>query len=109
MPSHGPRPAPLNLDNEFGLTPGQMEVLRLVVSGMSNEEIAAKRDILPVSVRSAIGQIINCLQSDDGLRSWSRDQLIAYAKEHILKEESEEPDPVLKEQLHTKPASTIRG
>lgn len=75
---------PSHTANEWGLTPGEMEILHSIVSGATDEEIAHRHCVTLKTARSYTSRIAVILL--DTYRC-SREQLIAYARANIFKEE----------------------
>ena len=77
--SHIPRkPRPSTRSNPFGLTPRQVEILGLLVEGLSNAGISARLHISPKTVDHHVSAILSRLDVH------SREQAAALAQEHPL-------------------------
>jgi len=77
--SHIPRKLrPSTRSNPFGLTPRQVEILGLLVEGLSNAGISARLHISPKTVDHHVSAILSRLDVH------SREQAAALAQEHPL-------------------------
>ena len=72
----GSNPVPSEANERISLNNRELEVLRLLVQGMANKEIAAKLEISESAVKNTIQQLF----TKSGVRT--RSQLVRVALEH---------------------------